>query len=208
MKVLRIHITAWVASFRNPLFVSGFQPTLPVPPLSTIYGLISAACGDYITPNKASVGYVFQSKGMSVDLETIYEFAGKLVANPNITRRQFLVAPELYLYTPDMWLEDAFREPHYPLLLGRSTELATVDSIERIELKHVEETTYTGTLLPFPNGQLTGTLHALPTHFTEEIPRRPQGIRPFIALTERNRYKGKSLEDDSRGWGVYMYGQH
>ena len=208
MEVLRIHITAWVASFRNPLFVSGFQPTLPVPPLSTIYGLISAACGDYITPDKASVGYVFQSKGMSVDLETIYEFAGKLVANPNITRRQFLVAPELYLYTSDMWLEDAFREPRYPLLLGRSTELASVDSIEKIELDHVEETVYTGTLLPFPSGQLTGTLHALPTHFTNEIPRRPQGIRPFIAVTKENRYKGESLEDRSMGWGVYMHGEH
>ncbi len=207
MEVLRIHITGWVASFRNPLFVSGFQPTLSVPPLSTIYGLISAARGDYITPETASVGYVFKSGGMSVDLETVYEFGGKLTATPNITRRQFLVAPELYIYTPDMWLEDAFSEPRYPLLLGRSTELATVQSIEKVVLKRVGQTVYTGTLLPFPNEQITGTLHALPTHFTQDQPRRPQGIRPFIAVTKENKYKGESLEDDSRGWGVYMYGQ-
>lgn len=208
MEVLRIHITGWVASFRNPLFVSGFQPTLPVPPLSTVYGLISAAFGDYITPDNVRAGYVFQSKGISVDLETIYEFAGKLTAMPNITRRQFLVSPELYLYTPDMWLEEAFRKPHYPLLLGRSTELVTVQSIDKIELKRVAQTVYKGTLLPFPNDQITGTLHALPTHFTPDQPRRPQGIRPFVAVTKENKYKGESLEDDSMKWGVYMYGQH
>jgi CRISPR-associated protein Cas5t len=208
MEVLRIHITGWVASFRNPLFVSGFQPTLSVPPLSTIYGLISAAYGDYVTPDKASVGYVFQSKGKAVDLETIYEFGGSLVSKPNITKREFLVSPELYIYTPDIWLRKAFEKPHYPLLLGRSTELTTVHAIERIGLKRVGQTIYTGTLLPFPNEQIMGTLHALPTHFTQDQPRRPQGIRPFIAVTKENKYKGESLEDDSMGWGVYLYGKY
>ena len=28
MKALRVHINGWLASFRNPLFISGFQPTL------------------------------------------------------------------------------------------------------------------------------------------------------------------------------------
>lgn len=207
MEVLRINISGWVASFRNPLFISGFQPTLSVPPISTVYGLISAAYGDYITPEEATIGFIFQSEAKSVDLETVYEFGGKLDAKPNILKREFLFLPQLYIYTPDMWLKEIFEKPHYPLLLGRSTELATVNSIEKIELKKVEKTVYKGTLLPFPNEQLTGTLHALPTHFTQDQPRRPAGIRPFLAVTREHEFIGDSLEDSELGLGVYLYGE-
>ena len=62
MKFLRILIEGWTASFRYPTFISGFQPTLPVPPLSTIYGLLSAAKGDLVTPIDTSVGFVFESE--------------------------------------------------------------------------------------------------------------------------------------------------
>ncbi len=49
MKAYRIHLTSWTASFRYPNLISGYQPSLVVPPLATIYGLISAAAGDYIS---------------------------------------------------------------------------------------------------------------------------------------------------------------
>ena len=150
MKVIRVHITGWVSSFRNPLFISGFQPTLALPPLSAIYGLLTAAKGEWVTPHDAAVGYVFQSHGKAVDLETVYEFAGKLDAKSNINKREFLVKPELYLYTPEMWLRKAFERPEYPLLMGRSSEIATVTAIEEIELERVSETTYQNTLIPFP----------------------------------------------------------
>ena len=180
MQVLRVHINGWVASFRNPLFISGFQPTLAMPPLSTLYGLLSAARGDWVTPDDAVVGFIFQSQGKAVDLETVYEFdQTRFRAKPNVCKREFLVSPELYLYTPAIWLKPHLELPHYPLLLGRSTELATVVSISEVELEDVSETTYRDTLLPFPNEQIYGQIQALPTHFTSERPRRPQGIRPF-----------------------------
>ena len=47
MNVYRIYITGWTASFRYPNMISGFQATLPVPPLSTIIGMSSAAKGSY-----------------------------------------------------------------------------------------------------------------------------------------------------------------
>ena len=40
MQLLRVGLSGWTASFRYPAFISGFQPTLPVPPLSTIYGIL------------------------------------------------------------------------------------------------------------------------------------------------------------------------
>lgn len=205
MKVIRVHIAGWVSSFRNPLFISGFQPTLPMPPLSAIYGLLTAAKGEWVTPHDAAIGFVFQSSGKAVDLETVYEFAGNLDAKSNINKREFLVYPELYLYTPDMWLREAFERPRYPLLLGRSSDLATVKSIDEIVLENKPETTYQDTLLPFPDAQLYGQIQALPTHFTAEIPRRPCGIRAYCLVTEGIRYCGDVLHDSEKNWGVYLY---
>ena len=62
MRVLRVHLMGWTASFRYPIFVTGYQPTLPVPPVSTIYGLISAAKGEYVIPEQTKVGYVIKVK--------------------------------------------------------------------------------------------------------------------------------------------------
>ena len=205
MKVIRIHITGWVSSFRNPLFISGFQPTLPLPPLSTIYGMLTAAKGEWVTPHDVSIGFVFHSCGKAVDLETVYESSGKLEAKSNINRREFLVQPELYLYTPEIWLKDAFERPKYTLLMGRSSDLATVKSIKEIQLQNVSETTYQDTLLPFPDAQLFGQVQALPTHFTAEIPRRPCGTRAYCLITERIKYTGNVLHDSEKNWGVYLH---
>ena len=71
-----------------------------MPPLSAIYGIITAAKGEWVTPHDVSIGFVFHSDGKAVDLETIYEFGGGLDAKSNINKREFLVQPELYLYTP------------------------------------------------------------------------------------------------------------
>ena len=205
MKVLRVHITGWVSSFRNPLFISGFQPTLPLPPLSALYGMLTAAKGDWVTPHDAAIGFVFQNQGKAIDLETIYEFGGKLDAKSNINRREFLVQPELYLYTPEMWLREAFERPRYTLLMGRSSDLATVRSIDEIELEIRSETTYQNTILPFPDPQLYGQVQALPTHFTAEIPRRQCGTRAFCLITEPIKYNGKVLHDPEKDWGVYLH---
>ncbi len=205
MKVIRVHITGWVSSFRNPLFISGFQPTLPMPPLSAIYGIITAAQGEWVTPYDVSLGFVFHSSGKAVDLETVYESSGKLEAKSNINRREFLIDPELYLYTPEMWLKEAFERPCYPLLLGRSSDLATVKSITEIELENRSETVYRDTLLPFPDEQLYGQVQALPTHFTAEIPRRPCGTRAYCLITEKINYRGDVLHDSEMDWGVYLH---
>jgi len=209
MKALRVHITGWVSSFRNPLFISGFQPTLPLPPLSAIYGLLTAAKGEWVTPHDTSVGFVFHSNGKAVDLETVYEFPNRgknlLKGKSNINRREFLVQPQLYLYTTEMWLKEAFERPRYPLLLGRSSDLATVESIAEIELESRMETTYQDTLLPFPDAQLYGQVQALPTHFTAEIPRRPCGTRAYCLITERIQYTGNVLHDPEKNWGVYLH---
>lgn len=218
MKVARIHVCGWTASFRYPTFVSGFQPSLPVPPLSTVYGLLSAARGELVTPNETAVGFVFQSKGKAIDLETIYELQDTaLQAKSNVVRREILFEPELFLYLPDLDFADYFKTPAYPLLLGRSTELVAVKKIERVELVRKENARVGGTIFPFsPTLKVSGKLQALPTHFTDEMPRQAVGTQPFC-LVETD-FSGKSLNlrpqiyaeeiycDTEKDWGIYFYG--
>ena len=218
MKVVRIHISGWTASFRYPTFVSGFQPSLPVPPLSTIYGLLSAAKGQSVTPEDTAVGYVFQSKGKAVDLETIYELQDSaLQAKSNVIRREILFEPELFLYLPELSFADYFKTPFYPLLLGRSTELAMVSKILILDLEEKQNVRVGGSIFPFSSDlKISGKLQALPTHFTEDIPRQARGTQPFCLI--ETDFSGKSLNlrpqiyqqpihcDTEKDWGIYFYG--
>jgi len=218
MKVARIYIRGWTASFRYPAFISGFQPTLPVPPLSTIYGLLSAAKGELIRPSDTKVGFVFQSQGRAVDLEAIYELHDTpLRANTNVVKRELLYEPELFLYVGDIAFVDHFRPPCYPLLLGRSTELAMVVKSEPFELEERSNVRIGGSIFPFnADSRVTGILQALPTHFTDEIPRRAVGTRPFCIVetdfsgkvkTKRALHYERSIYYDAENdWGVYMHG--
>ena len=56
MKFYRIEISSWTASFRYPNILSGIQPTLEVPPLSTVLGLINACAGKYLVHEGLNIG--------------------------------------------------------------------------------------------------------------------------------------------------------
>ena len=201
----RIKITGWTASFRYPIFIYGYQPTLPIPPYSTIYGLISAACGKIITPNDTEVRYVFKSDSKGVDLETIYEWKIGQITKSNVIKREFLFNPELYLYLKEEKIANCFKKPYYPLLLGRSTELAFVEEIKKIRLVESENFLLGGIILPFPPmWHLNGMIQALPTHFSETFPRAPLGTRAWFLVKEFQKYEGKGLIDKEMGWGVIL----
>jgi CRISPR-associated protein Cas5t len=208
MQLLRVGISGWTASFRYPAFISGFQPTLPVPPLSTICGLLSAAKGAYVQLADTGVGYVFLSQGKGVDLETIYELEDSpLRAKSNIVRREMLVEPRLFLYVTDLSLAEFFDRPRYPLLLGRSTELAMVaEKPQVIEFEERQGIRVGGTLFPFPMEGIYGPVQALPTHFSDTLPRRAMGTRPFCIVDHFIRYDRQPLPYDAEhDWGVFMH---
>ena len=73
LRCYSVRLSGWTASFRHPQFVTGAQPTLPLPPPSTIYGLIAAAAGGWVDPEECRMAYVFQSEGSARDLEKIYQ---------------------------------------------------------------------------------------------------------------------------------------
>lgn len=152
LSAIRIRLEAPVASFRYPHFLIGRQPTFPMPPPATIYGLLSAALGDYPDPRLIRFAYQFNCEKDTIDdLETIW-FVSKttttrgknalsnLEAQSNILPRELVVNPQLTLYlTCDNDQEfnriyKAFICPSYILTLGRSQELVSVRDVEVIDM--------------------------------------------------------------------------
>lgn len=205
MKYLRILIEGWTASFRYPAFISGFQPTLPVPPLSTIYGLLSAAKGELVTPDETNVGFVFDYDARAVDLETIYELKGLKGNKSNVAKREFLFNPSLYLYTDDLEFKKYFKNPAYPILLGRSSDLAIISEIKEIEMEKKNNVKLGKTILPFGIEGAFGIIQALPTHFSDSIPRKAIGTKPYLLMNQFFDYSGDCYFDSELNWGVWIH---
>lgn len=204
MEALRVLIKSWTTSFRYPTFISGFQPTLPVPPLSTLYGMISACKGNIVTPDDVSIGYLFECESKALDLETIYELEG-LKAKSNVIKREFLVNPKLYLYLDNTEYKEYFKHPHYPILLGRSSDLAVVSEIKEVELKKHENVKLGKTILPLGVNGAFGTIQALPTHFKDTIPREAVGTKPYILMDDSFIYEEECCFDEEIGFGIWFH---
>ena len=208
--MIRVKIKSWTASFRYPTFQSGYQPTLPVPPLSTIQGVLSAAKGEIVSFSEIPLfGYVFISEGKGIDLERIYAL-GK--PETDVIKREVLLDNTLYLYLHSDW-EESFRRPRYQLLLGRSSDVATVEKIDRIELEKRANIPVGGTIVPINSG-LPGLVHTLPVEFDySSIPRRAKIVKPFVILPfpktpaqrKRQTYGNELFYDPEIDIGVWMH---
>lgn len=193
MKAYRIKIHSWTSSFRYPNLISGYQPTLDVPPISTVLGLINAAAGKYIDYQNLRIGYYFEYDAKTTDLETIYQI--ELISKKNhsypstqtksnIMKREFLFNCNLYIYVEDSELANYFREPYYPILLGRSSDLASIDSIDEVELNRTERSNnLKGQIIPFTGYNLPGVIQALPKYFTNSVPRNNIGTEPYSVIS-------------------------
>lgn len=190
MKVYRIDISSWTASFRYPNLISGVQPTLEVPPISTVLGILNAAAGRYLHHENLELGYYFEFAGRTFDLETIYMIRSDSKGNPsnyaksNVIKREFLADGKLTLFLKDEELVNYLRQPFYDILLGRSGDLARVlVKEEMIDLKKVENAQkIKGQIIPFAKNFLPGKIQALPQYFTDEFPRKNLGTMPFTII--------------------------
>lgn len=198
MRALHATIRAYTASFRAPGVSAGYQITLPLPPLSTVYGLLAAACGVDVDPKSVWVAYRFHFDAEAEDLEKIIKFiekgpewnakAEQVVTMP--IRRQLLVNTVLELYVPaEEYLRRALQTPRYPLLLGRSQDVAYVERLEEVNLEAATEGEVKGVILPFPAPGVQSLVYNLPTYLPTHPPRRPLRVKPFQAVVERQAVK-------------------
>ncbi len=176
MKCYRVCLSGWTASFRHPQLVTGAQPTLPLPPPSTIYGLIAAAAGRWVNPEECRVAYVFQSSGKARDLEKIYQFQKSSSASSTVIYRDWLTDWRLWLYFTEPGWAKNFLSPVFPLTLGRQQELAHVeigedgDTVSETDLRQ-SETVLRGTVVPFPFPEAFGLVMALPLVMSPDLPK-------------------------------------
>jgi CRISPR-associated protein Cas5t len=215
MEVYTIDIRSWTASFRYPNLISGIQPTLEVPPLSTVLGLINAAAGNYLEHTKLTLGYYFEYGAKATDLETIYMIdsnKGRPTNNAksNVIKREFLFDAFLRLYLTEERLVDYFRTPFYPLLLGRMNDLASVDinSISKRQLQHLENADkIKGQIVPFNNNYLPGTIQALPKYFSNSLPRQNLGTEAYTIINYQAKIQSNlpAYRDEINGKEVDIY---
>lgn len=214
MKFYKIDISGWTASFRYPNLISGYQPTLEVPPLSTVLGLINAAAGKFVSYKNDKIGYYFEFDAIGTDLETIYQMDGNgkttnNIAKSNVIRRQFLFNPRLVIYTSNPEIAEYFQTPVFPILLGRMNDLATIDSISEIEMPLVNEgVEIKGQIVPTFPYHLAGQIQALPEYFTNTFPRKNLGTKPFSIVSHRNGVvssKIEALRDNDLSLNIFMH---
>jgi CRISPR-associated protein Cas5t len=211
MQAYRVKLSGWTASFRHPQLVTGMQPTLPVPPPSTIYGLVSSAVGEWVDPAQCSLAYVFEAKGTATDLETIYQFSKSDDAKSNVILREWLCDWQLWLYFKEHRWATLFEEPVFPLVLGRQQELAHVEVQESNVVKEVmleqASTSLRGTTVPFPFWEAAGMVMALPLTMSPSLPRQAVGVRPWQLLRESTKITSPDVwHDAEQGHGVYFLG--
>lgn len=161
MKGVRIEAYQNLVNYRKP---TSFQlkETYPLPPYSTVIGMIHAACGftEYV-PMKVSIQGRYHSKVN--DLWTRYEFAGnsfeagrhqlKLLdgngktygITRGVSTTELLVDVELVVHiVPDdekyiPFIKEALRSPLEYLSLGRREDLLQIRNIKQVNIK-TEET--------------------------------------------------------------------
>ncbi|MDI9401965.1 MAG: CRISPR-associated protein Cas5 [Verrucomicrobiota bacterium] len=158
-RVLCVAVQAPVVSFRRPLD-HNYQRTLPMPPPTTLIGLAGAVLGasDYhlwaedslFRDIKVSV-WMDIEPGYAQDMWTLLKIkSGKMERSPYMRELLFDVHYTLlYGGSEDLLtrLEQGFRDPVYPLSLGREDELLFVKDIT-VDSASSGESRFRGTILP------------------------------------------------------------
>jgi len=195
MDAMRYDITAYTASFRLP-GTMGYQATAPVPPPSTIFGLLSAAVGTDVGPEDVAwIAYRFTFAARATDLEKIivhskrgpFQDAKLGAVNSVPIKREFLYEPHLVLYLPQGTFERDLARPRFPICLGRSQDVATVERAKPTDLAAADEADLEGVLVPFPaEGRVpSSAILGLPTYMQRTTPRTPGRVGLFHVITKR-----------------------
>src|SRR5579875_1130265 len=225
MRAARIKIVAPTASFRYPHFLVGKQLTYSMPPPSTIYGHIASAVGELPAPEAIRFAYhfVFSAKGVDLEHQHIISTSppDKLSKeqSANLKRwraehrlslggtvqpvfREFLFQAELTLYLTPSSLAEAFCAPVFPVVLGRSQDVACVVSVEEVELPLAAGAYFENTLLPFAWRARTGRgITVLMPRYVAPPPEREPSFARYVVLRTGDRvYSGNAAvpADDRR----------
>jgi len=166
--IVAVRVRAPVTSFRRPLD-HNYQRTLPMPPPTTLIGIAGAALGlsdrELWAPDspvrglKVSV-WMEEGPGRARDMWTVLKIkSGKIAERSPYFRELLFFVRYTLLYGGEesllQRLEAAFRDPVYPLSLGREDELALVEEV-KLGTAIEGEPRFRGTVLPGDIRQVPG----------------------------------------------------
>lgn len=176
-------------SFRYPHFLQGVQPTYEMPPPSTIYGHVCSAFGYPVDRAGLEFAVHFTYGAKQRDIEHTHLEVPYIQANP--FQREILFFPRLTLYLAAADLGpilQAFRAPHFPVVLGRSQDLMTYESVSVVTLQQAEQAYFEHTLIPAPLAvYFTRSIAVTMARHIDPISRQPEWGY-YAILKERQRY--------------------
>jgi CRISPR-associated protein Cas5t len=196
MKGLHIHFEGFTASYPYPFLRSGTAITLPLPPFSSIFGMLSACAGRDIDPSEVGrVGYEFRSVGpyKGMDLERTDRLKtdprGRLRLNPEkgIAKREFHISPKLDMYLTNVALQPIFENPVAVPRFGRSQDIAWITSITEIDFDVLKEGVIRATLAPSPSFMFGQPLPPLVDYYLNDVQQRtrvPGRISRYVAIPD------------------------
>jgi CRISPR-associated protein Cas5t len=174
-----------------------------MPPPATIYGHICSAVGEWLRPSSLRFSYFFAPLAKGSDYEHVYQFSTgsgkrdkKLGCSQNLKGelvpvwRDFMLNPKLILYLDAPgYLEqlyNCFRSPRYPVILGRSQDIAGYRKVEVVSLESASSGYFENTLLPWTFRLRTkvGTPTIMP-RFIHPDDRQRVSWEPYIILENR-----------------------
>ncbi len=156
----KIEVPYW-CSFKVP-FAVNVQFTYPVPPITTVKGLIAAALGypaDYLTPlEDLSFGVGIEQKGELVETYSkIIKWDRRDLQMRTLVMRQKIIAPQYAVYVKGdrQFIKEiaaALNNPAFPLFLGESDDFIEINDVKIHPLKEIASTTVHN-CLPMEMGQ-------------------------------------------------------
>lgn len=180
MFIFSIEGVSLTASFRSPENHT-FHKTLPLPPKTTVIGMIGAALGlsleeahKFVEENKIQIGVYGYNKGLMRDLWNYRKLTGKNYTEEDIkSRKHYSILIREYLFENRFLfyfgsnnteklkeLKSAFLSPVYPLTTGNSDDLLKICEIgeicqkEQSKLKTFEYTVLPGDLSQLYNNDI------------------------------------------------------
>ncbi|MYI94456.1 CRISPR-associated protein Cas5, partial [Candidatus Poribacteria bacterium] len=184
------------ASFRQPQTVN-VHVTYPIPPPSTLYGMLNAARGKPQDWNADrdnwQISLIVESKGTFLEtFSKIFKPARKDRGKDGLFDRTILMRQKLvkvhytiYLKTDESLLveaQQALNSPHWPLYLGESDDVVDIVNPRIVECQP-EEVLQVHSIIPgFVEG---GQLVKVPTHFIEPSKKQFQGRVSYTNTREQ-----------------------
>lgn len=154
-KVLEIQFSGWTATPRLPFVLSGNALCMPVPPYSTILGIIGCCLGRFVSPDEVKVGFQYLYDTVSLDVETRrrLQFDGKKIKNhdkgSDAYMREFHTNPHLTVWIDRLDWKDYFESPVGTPVLGRSQDLLQISKVCVKKVVSVSEANLKGCMIPF-----------------------------------------------------------